>query len=151
MLAAFDRHAEDAMRKFSVATLEHRPITMNEAASVTEACDRMRDCRAGSVLVTGKADRLVGIFTGRDAVCRVLAQRRDPSTTRLAEVMTRNPATMSPDGTAFDALRLMSDGGFRHVPLVKNGRVLGLVSRGDFKGLEQELDDRECDLWEHMR
>ena len=65
--------------------------------------------------------------------------------------MTRNPATMSPDGTAFDALRMMSDGGFRHVPLVKNGRVLGLVSRGDFKGLEQELDDRECDLWEHMR
>ena len=49
----------------------------------------MRDCRAGSVLVTGKGDQLVGIFTGRDAVCRVLAQRRDPSTTRLAEVMTR--------------------------------------------------------------
>jgi len=139
------------MRKFSVVTLEHRPITMNEAASVAEACNQMRDRRAGSVLVTADADRLVGIFTGRDAVCRVLAQRREPSTTRLAEVMTRNPATMSPEGTAFDALRLMSDGGFRHVPLVKNGRVLGLVSRGDFKGLEQELDDRECDLWEHMR
>ena len=139
------------MRKFSVVALEHRPITMNELASVTEACNQMRDCRAGSVLVTAEADRLVGIFTGRDAVCRVLALRRDPSTTRLAEVMTRSPATMSPDGTAFDALRMMSDGGFRHVPLVKNGRVLGLVSRGDFKGLEQELDDRECDLWEHMR
>ena len=139
------------MRKFSVVTLEHRPITMNEAASVTDACNRMRDHRAGSVLVTGQADRLVGIFTGRDAVCRVLAQRRDPSTTHLAEVMTRDPAAMSPDGTAFDALRMMSDGGFRHVPLVKNGRILGLVSRGDFKGLEQELDERECDLWEHMR
>ena len=139
------------MRKFSVVTLEYHPITMNEAASVTDACNQMRDRRAGSVLVMGQADRLVGIFTGRDAVCRVLAQRRDPSTTRLAEVMTRDPAAMSPDGTAFDALRMMSDGGFRHVPLVKNGRVLGLVSRGDFKGLEQELDDRECDLWEHMR
>ena len=139
------------MRKFSVVTLEHRPITMNEAASVTEACDQMRDCRAGSVLVTGKGDQLVGIFTGRDAVCRVLAQRRDPSTTRLAEVMTPDPAMMSPDGSAFDALRIMSDGGFRHVPLVKNGRILGLLSRGDFKGLEQELDERECDLWEHMR
>src|SRR4029077_17256293 len=120
------------MRKFSVVTLEHRPITMNEAASVAEACNQMRDRRAGSVLVTADADRLWGIFTGGDAVCRVLAQRREPSTPRLAEVTTRNPATMSPEGTAFDALRLMSDGGFRHVPLAKNGRVLGLVSRGDF-------------------
>jgi CBS domain-containing protein len=151
MLAAFVRHAEDAMRNFSVVTLEHRPITMSEAASVTEACDQMRDCRAGSVLVTGKGDQLVGIFTGRDAVCRVLAQRRDPSTTRLAEVMTPDPAMMSPDCSAFDALRIMSDGGFRHVPLVKNGRILGLLSRGDFKGLEQALDERECDLWEHLR
>jgi CBS domain-containing protein len=84
-------------------------------------------------------------------VCRVLAQRRDPSTTRLAEVMTPNPTTMSPDQTAIDALRLMSDGGFRHVPLMKNGQTLGVVSRGDFNGLEQNLDDEERDLWEHMR
>jgi CBS domain-containing protein len=139
------------MRKFSVVTLEGHPITMKEGTSVTDACNQMRDCQAGSVLVTGAADRLVGIFTGRDAVCRVLAQRRDPSTTRLTEVMTSNPTTMSPDQTALDALRLMSDGGFRHVPLVKNGRILGIVSRGDFKGLEQHLDDDERDLWEHMR
>ena len=138
------------MRKFSVVTLEHRPITMDEATSVTEACDRMRDCRAGSVLVIGKADRLVGIFTGRDAVCRVLAQRRNPSATRLAEVMTPTPITMSPDQTALDALRLMAKGGFRHVPLVKNGRILGIVSRGDFSGLDQNPDDQECDLWQQM-
>ena len=48
------------MRKFSVVTLQHRPITMNEAASVTEACNQMRDRRAGSVLVMGEAGRLVG-------------------------------------------------------------------------------------------
>ena len=139
------------MRKFSVVTLQHHPITMNEAASVTEACDRMRACRAGSILVTGDGGRLVGIFTGRDAVCRVLAQRRDPSCTRLAEVMTRNPKTMPPDQTAFDALRVMADGGFRHVPLVKNGGIVGLVSRGDFRGLELDPDDEDCDLWQHLR
>jgi CBS domain-containing protein len=138
------------MRKFSVVTLQHRPITMNEATSVTEACDQMRARRAGSVLVTGETGRLVGIFTGRDAVCRVLAQRLDPSSTCLAEVMTRDPRTMLPDQTAFDALRMMTDGGFRHVPLVKNGRIVGLVSRGDFKGLELNPDDEECDLWEHL-
>lgn len=139
------------MRKFSVVTLEHRPIAMSEAASVTEACNQMRDCRAGSVLVTGAANQLVGIFTGRDAVCRVLAQRRDPSRTHLAEVMTANPRTMSPDGTALDALRLMTEGGFRHVPLVKNGRILGVVSRGDFKGLKQDDFEEERELWEHLR
>ena len=139
------------MRKFSVVTLQHRPITMNEAASVTDACNQMRDRRAGSVLVMGEAGRLVGIFTGRDAVCRVLAQRRDPSCTRLAEVMTPNPTTMLPDQTAFDALRMMADGGFRHVPLVKNGGIVGLVSRGDFRGLELNPDEEECDLWEHLR
>ena len=139
------------MRKFSVVTLQHRPITMSEAASVTEACAEMRAHRAGSVLVTGEAGRLVGIFTGRDAVCRVLAQRRDPSSTRLAEVMTRDPKTMLPDQTAFDALRMMTEGGFRHVPMVKNGGIVGLVSRGDFRGLELNPDDEECDLWEHLR
>lgn len=114
------------MRKFSVVTLQHRPIMMNEAASVTEACDQMRAHRAGSVLVTGDTGRLVGIFTGRDAVCRV------------------------PDQTAFDALLIMANGGFRHVPLIRNGGIVGLVSRGDFRGLELNPDDEECDLWEHL-
>jgi CBS domain-containing protein len=139
------------MQKFSVVTLQHRPVTLNEAASVTEACEQMRTRRAGSVLVTGDAGRLVGIFTGRDAVCRVLAQRRDPSRTRLGEVMTRDPKTTSPGETAYDVLRRMVEGGFRHLPLVKDGGVVGLVSRGDFRGLELNPDDEECDLWEHLR
>jgi CBS domain-containing protein len=109
------------MRKLSDVTLNQCPLTMNETASVMEACNRMHDGQAGSILVTGDSGRLLGIFTGRDAVCRVLAQLRDAATTRLAEVMTPNPTTLSPDQTAIDALRLMWDGGFRHVPLVKNG------------------------------
>jgi CBS domain-containing protein len=65
--------------------------------------------------------------------------------------MTSNPATMSSDQTAIDALRLMWDGGYRHVPLVKDGKVLGVVSRGDFKGLELDRHEDERELWEHMR
>jgi CBS domain-containing protein len=138
------------MRKFSVVTLHHHPIMMDKATSVLEACDQMRVRQVGSVLVTGDAGRLVGIFTGRDAVCRVLAQRRDPHNTRLAEVMTPAPKTMVPDESPVDVLRVMADGGFRHVPLVKNGNVVGLVSRGDFRGLQLNPDDEECDLWEHL-
>jgi CBS domain-containing protein len=140
------------MRKFSAVTLEHRPVIVNDAATVTEACDQMRDCRAGAVLVvTRETGRLVGIFTGRDAVCRVLAQRRDPSTTCIAEVMTPHPVTISSEQTATEALHLMSVGGFRHLPLVRKERILGVVSRGDFHGVEQDQDEEERDPWAPMR
>jgi CBS domain-containing protein len=139
------------MRKLRDIVLEQQPVIMNETASVRAACERMRDTQAGSVLVTSDTGRLVGIFTGRDAVCRVLAEGRDAVTTRLVEVMTPNPTTLSPDQTAIDALRLMWDAGFRHVPLVRNGKILGVVSRGDFKGFEYTRHEDERDLWEHMR
>jgi len=139
------------MRKLRDIVLEQQPVTMNETASVRAACERMRDAQVGSVLVTSDTGRLVGIFTGRDAVCRLLAEGRDAVTTTLDQVMTPNPTTLSPDQTAIDALRLMWDAGFRHVPLVRNGKILGVVSRGDFKGFEYTRHEDERDLWEHMR
>ena len=139
------------MRKLADVVFEQRPLVLHRAAAVAEACRQMRDRRAGSVAVVDDDGRLVGIFTGRDAVCRVMACDRDAKATPLADVMTPNPASMSPDHTAIDALRLMWDGGFRHVPLVKQGRVIGVVSRGDFKGLEHSHHEAERDLWEHMR
>jgi len=111
----------------------------------------MRDGRAGSVLVTDDAGMLVGIFTGRDAVCRVLAHGREAATTPLADVMTANPTSMSPDQTTVDALRLMRDGGFRHLPLVRNHRIVGLLSRGDYHDVGQRNHDEERDPWEHWR
>jgi CBS domain-containing protein len=83
-------------------------------------------------------------------VGRVLAAGKNAKT-RLADVMTPNPTTMPPEKTAIDALRLMWDGGFRHVPVVENDKVAGLVSRGDFKGYEQDSFDEERQLWESMR
>lgn len=139
------------MRKLSDVILDQRPLVMNGATPVVEAARQMRERGAGSVVVTDDAGRLSGIFTGRDAVSRVVAEGRDAKITPLAAVMTANPATMSPDQTAVDALRLMWDGGFRHLPLVKDGRILGVVSRGDFKGLELDRHDEERELWEHMR
>lgn len=139
------------MRKLSDVIFDQRPLVMNEKVTVKEACEAMRDTRAGSVLVTDDTGRLAGIFTGRDAVCRVLAEDRAAGKTSLASVMTRNPMTLKPEETAIDALRLMWDGGFRHVPLVRQGRILGVVSRGDFKGVEYGRHEDERDLWEHMR
>ena len=139
------------MRKLRDIVWDQQPVMLPPTATVAEACRAMRDRRVGSVVVTREGGALAGIFTGRDAVCRVLAEGKDVAKTRLADVMTPDPAAMSPDQSAVDALRLMWDGGFRHLPLVKSGRVVGVVSRGDFKGLEHHQHDEERDLWEHMR
>ena len=75
----------------------------------------------------------------------------DPAATELGDAMTRNPTTISPDKRAIDALRLMWECGFRHLPVVENGRIWGIVSRGDFKGEEIERMDDEQHLWETIR
>jgi len=129
---------------------DQNPLTLAPETSIKEACRQMRERRVGAVLVTEAGSRLVGIFTGRDAVCRVLAEGRDAGTTTLSEVMTPRPDCMAPGKTAVDALRLMQDGGFRHVPVVDKQRVVGIVSRGDFRGLEQARLDEETGLWERI-
>ena len=139
------------MRRLSDIICNEDPLIMPQTATVKSACQQMSERRVGSVLVTDEQGSLVGIFTGRDAVCGVVAMGKSASKTTLSQVMTRNPVTMSPNMTAIDALRLMWDGGFRHVPVVQGGRLLGVVSRGDFKGDERERLEEERELWEHMR
>ncbi len=125
-----------------------RPETLPATATVQAACTLMRDKRIGAILVTGEDGGLVGLFTGRDAVCRIGAEARDPATTRLDEVMTRHPDTMEPKARATDALWAMRDGGYRHLPLVEGRRIVGIVSTGDFSGLEQARFDEQTGFWE---
>jgi CBS domain-containing protein len=121
------------------------PLVMDEGQSVQAACAAMCQRRAGSVLVVDQRRQLAGIFTGRDAV-RVMSKGGDSARTSLARVMTENPVTISPRARAIDALRLMADGGFRHLPVVEDGRIWGIVSRGDFLGAEID----RLDLDEHL-
>jgi len=136
-------------RQMSEILRHQKPLTLPPEASVQEACRHMHARRVGAVLVTETTGALAGIFTGRDAV-RVLAEARDPAATPLRQVMTRDPVTLPPGRTAIEALRLMHDGGFRHVPVVQDGAVVGVVSRGDFRGLEQDRLDEETGLWERI-
>jgi CBS domain-containing protein len=84
-------------------------------------------------------ERLIGIFTERDAVSRVIAKDRDVQTTRLAEVMTASPKTIAPDKTFGYALLLMHENGFRHVPVIANDRVVGMVSARN--ALDPDLEE----------
>ena len=118
--------------------------------TVQQACNCMWEGRAGSVLVIDDQQRLSGIFTGRDAV-RALAEGKDAAVTTLEQAMTTNPTTVAPESRAIDALRAMNDGGFRHLPVVESGRICGIVSRGDFKGMEIDRLDDEIHIWECLR
>jgi len=136
-------------RPMSEIIRHQKPVTLPPDATVRHACAVMHDRRIGAVLVTHK-ERLVGIFTGRDAV-RMVGKGENPEETTLERAMTPNPDTMSPGRKAIEALRLMNDGGFRHIPVVDDaGKVLGIVSRGDFRGLEQDRLDEETGYWERI-
>jgi len=119
------------------------PAMLPVTATVQMACKVMRDRRIGAVLVTELDGRLAGLFTGRDAVGRVVAEALDPTTTPLGAVMTVGPETLKPQAPATDALRMMQDGGYRHLPIVEGFKIAGIVSRGDFTCPEDTRLDEE--------
>lgn len=120
------------------AIIEQQEIaTAPGSTTVSEAARLMRQKQVGAVMVVEEG-RLVGVFTERDALFRVLAEGRDAQTTHLADVMTRNPQTIHPDKPFPDALHLMYEGGFRHVPVVEDSRPIGMISARDALGPELE-------------
>lgn len=129
---------------------DQQPLTLPPTATVAEACTAMHRRRVGAVLVVEEGDRLAGIFTGRDAV-ECLAEGCDATHTPLHRVMTRDPVTLGPEQTAAEALRLLDDGGFRHLPVCRDGRVVGIVSRYDFRAMEYATLNRENRFFEVLR
>lgn len=117
-----------------------RLVALAPTNSVREAARFMQHRNVGAVLIM-EGDLLVGIFTERDMVGRVVADGLDPDLTPLGQVMTANPTTVPPTELAPAALRLMDDRGFRHLPVVDQGRVVGIVSRRDFTGLEKAQEE----------
>jgi CBS domain-containing protein len=110
-------------------------ITAPKSVSVGEAARLMKSHNVGAILVVD-GDKLVGVFTERDALFRVVAEGRDANTTELGAVMTPNPRTIEADSLFTLALQMMYEGGFRNVPVVENGRPVGLVSARDALGPE---------------
>jgi CBS domain-containing protein len=118
--------------------IEQREVASSPGAiTVSEAARLMREKQVGAVAVVEEG-QLIGIFTERDALFRIVAEGRDPQTVRLAEVMTRKPQTIHPDKPFADALHIMYEGGFRHVPVVEDGRPIGIISARDALGPELE-------------
>jgi CBS domain-containing protein len=102
-------------------------LTASPDTTVSQAAKLMASKNVGAVLVVEGA-RLVGIFSERDVVFRVIAQGLDAKITTLAQVMTPDPKTLEPGKSYGHALLLMQENGFRHVPVVENGHPIGIVS-----------------------
>ncbi len=99
-------------------------------ASVTECVKRMNELKIGAMLVMD-GDRLVGIFSERDAMIRVLGAGLDPTGTEVSTVMTANPVCVSPSTSLEEAMGIVSGRRIRHLPVVEHDKVLGVVSSGD--------------------
>ena len=127
-----------------------KPLLAPPETSVRDAARLMARRKVGAVLVV--EDRhLVGIFTERDAVFRVMARGRNAQTTRLADVMTPAPRTLTPDEPFGYALLVMHENGFRHIPVVENGEPVGMVTSR--MALDPELEEfvSEAQRRKHIR
>lgn len=105
-------------------------LTCHPHITVAAAVEVLNRAKVGSVLVMD-GDRLVGIFTERDILRRVLGEKRDPASTQVSEVMTRDVVVMRPSSSVVDAMRVISEKRIRHVPVVEGSTVVGVVSQGD--------------------
>ena len=114
-----------------------QPDTAPAGMSVQDAAQVMKERRIGAMMVV-EGGLLAGVFTERDALNRVVAEGRDTQSTTLADVMTRNPRTVSPDASFTSALELMHQFRFRHVPVVEKGVPVGMISVRDAMGPELE-------------
>jgi CBS domain-containing protein len=103
---------------------------MEASATVSAAVAMMNEHNTGSVLIFEGA-RLIGIFTERDVLTRVVAAQRDPTAVPIGEVMTRKILTISPSVTVREAMSRMTTHRCRHLPVVEDDRVIGVISIGD--------------------
>ena len=113
--------------------LEHKGAEVAKVAStvtVAEAVKEMNRRRIGSVLVM-EGDKIAGIFTERDVLTRVVADDRDPKTTPITTVMTHNVKSVGPETTVQQMMEIFAEKRCRHMPVVKDDKLLGLISIGD--------------------
>lgn len=120
----------------------HKFLTAPPSTTVREASQMMAKKHVGAVLVVD-AGRLIGIFSERDAVFRVIAKGLDPSGTSLADVMTPQPRTVGPNNTFGHAMTIMHENGFRHLPVVDDGKPVGIVSARS--ALDPDLEEFVCE------
>ena len=120
------------------------PRTVESGATVAEAARAMRDGDVGSVVVIENG-AVAGIVTDRDIAVRVVAQGLDADATRVSEVATMRPVTLTVDQSVDDAIRLVREQNVRRIIVLQDGRAAGIVSLGDL-AIERDTDSALADI-----
>ena len=128
--------------KSCLAQKPTRLISVAPADPVQRALELMKENRVRSVLVM-EGDKLAGILSQGDCAIRVLLEGRDARTTKVSEIMTADPMTVKPDDHLESCMGLMANRNFRHLPVMEDGKVVGVVSIGDLvKDVIRKLGDQ---------
>jgi CBS domain-containing protein len=142
-------------RLISEVMRDHYVVHLPPQATARQAAQEMAAKHVASIVVTETDGQLDGIFTERDLIERVISQGRNPDHVTIGEVMTNRPVTITPHISVRQALAEMKDNHLRHLPVVENGEVVGVVSIRDFIGdeiadMDHEREHRKA-VWEHLR
>jgi CBS domain-containing protein len=134
-------------KKLSDVMNARKFVVLPQDATAAATAKKMLERQVGAVVVMN-GNTLAGIVTERDFNFRLVAAGRDPTTTTLAEIMTPNPKTLSPDTPVVEALETMQKHAYRHVPLEQNGQIVGIVSLRDIflevkRALERDIEDSD--------
>ena len=124
--------------------MTHDPVTVETSTPVAEAAKLMRDHDTGALIVT-ENETVSGIVTDRDITVRAVADGQDPTSVTVGQVATTSAATLSPDQSVDDAIDLVREQNVRRVPVVQDGRAVGIVSIGDL-AIERDGHSALADL-----
>lgn len=122
---------------------------LRKSDTALEGAKQMAERHIAALVIVDEASKLIGIVTERDMTQRVLAKGLDPKVTLLGDIMTKNPDTLAPDDSASDALELMKNRNYRHLPVTENGRCIAVVSIRDLyaavkSALEEDIRETEA-------
>jgi CBS domain-containing protein len=127
-----DNHVERSIMYDQVSTLkQHPPVTITENASVAEAIDMMTAANVGALLVVDSAGNLTGIFSERDLLKKIVGQENGCAKLPIAHFMTPRPECVALTDTLNFVLQKMDAGGYRHVPVVEDGKPVSIISARD--------------------
>ncbi|MBE7538866.1 MAG: CBS domain-containing protein [Opitutaceae bacterium] len=117
------------------------------SVTVSSAVDEMNKCRVGAIVIVDRGI-LVGMFTERDVLRRIVGAGLDPSRTLVSDVMTSSVFTVSPNTTMEDAMEMFTQKRCRHLPVISEGRLLGVISIGD---ITRWMTDQHRAEAEHLK
>ncbi len=141
-----------ATRRVKDIIARQRLLTVGPEETTRDAARRMIAHDVAAVLIVDGGGALLGIFTERDLLRRVVAEGRDPDRTPVAGVMTKTPHIVAPEATVLEAMRIMQERRVRHLPVAVDGQAIGVVSIRDFLGAEMDEVRREHEqrekIWE---